>query len=207
MLASEDLEIRGAGEILGKEQSGNMQTIGFGLYMDMLERATKAIKSGKTPSLATPLDLVSDINIHASALIPSDYLADVHERLLFYKRIAGASTIDEINELRSEMIDRFGAMPTALANLFLVHKMRVQSMPLGISKIEATAFGLSFEFKADTPVDGLAIIKLIQSNEGYRMNGATGIKHTFKEEKDVVGRTNAVFELLKYFHGHLVETS
>ncbi|MDO5050713.1 MAG: transcription-repair coupling factor [Moraxella equi] len=205
MLASEDLEIRGAGEILGKEQSGNMQTIGFGLYMDMLERATKAIKSGNTPSLATPLDLVSDINIHASALIPSDYLADVHERLLCYKRIANAETVDELNEMRAEMIDRFGAMPTALANLFLVHKMRVQSIPLGISKIDVTAHGLSMEFKADTPVDGLAIIKLIQSNDGYRMNGATGLKYTFKDEKDVVGRTNAVFELLKYLHGHIAK--
>ena len=202
MLASEDLEIRGAGEILGKEQSGNMQTIGFGLYMDMLERATKAIKSGNTPSLATPLDLVSDINIHASALIPSDYLADVHERLLCYKRIANAETVDELNEMRAEMIDRFGAMPTALANLFLVHKMRVQSIPLGISKIDVTAHGLSMEFKADTPVDGLAIIKLIQSNDGYRMNGATGLKYTFKDEKDVVGRTNAVFELLSYLSAH-----
>ncbi|MCP3897616.1 transcription-repair coupling factor, partial [Moraxella sp.] len=202
MLASEDLEIRGAGEILGKEQSGNMQTIGFGLYMDMLERATKAIKSGNTPSLATPLDLVSDINIHASALIPSDYLADVHERLLCYKRIANAETVDELNEMRAEMIDRFGAMPTALANLFLVHKMRVQSIPLGISKIDVTAHGLSMEFKADTPVDGLAIIKLIQSNDGYRMNGATGLKYTFKDEKDVVGRTNAVFELLSYLSGN-----
>ncbi|MBE9590280.1 transcription-repair coupling factor [Moraxella sp. K127] len=205
MLASEDLEIRGAGEILGKQQSGNMQTIGFGLYMDMLERATKAIKSGNTPSLATPLDLVSDINIHASALIPSDYLADVHERLLCYKRIANAETMDELNEMRAEMIDRFGAMPTALANLFLVHKMRVQSIPLGIGKIDVTAHGLSMEFKADMPVDGLAIIKLIQSNDGYRMNGATGLKYTFKDEKDVVGRTNAVFELLKYLHGHIIK--
>ena len=205
MLASEDLEIRGAGEILGKQQSGNMQTIGFGLYMDMLERATKAIKSGNTPSLATPLDLVSDINIHASALIPSDYLADVHERLLCYKRIANAETVDELNEMRAEMIDRFGAMPTALSNLFLVHKMRVQSIPLGISKIDVTANGLSMEFKADTPVDGLAIIKLIQSDDGYRMNGATGLKYAFKDEKDVVGRTNVVFELLKYLHGHIVK--
>ena len=207
MLASEDLEIRGAGEILGKQQSGNMQTIGFGLYMDMLERATKAIKSGNTPSLATPLDLVSDINIHASALIPSDYLADVHERLLCYKRIANAQTVDELNELRAEMIDRFGAMPTALSNLFLVHKMRVQSMPLGISKIDVTAFGLSMEFKADTPVDGLAIVKLIQSNDGYRMNGATGLKYVFKDEKDVTGRVNAVFELLRYLHGHVAKES
>ncbi|MDO4441730.1 MAG: transcription-repair coupling factor [Moraxella sp.] len=205
MLASEDLEIRGAGEILGKEQSGNMQTIGFGLYMDMLERATKAIKSGKTPSLETPLDLVSDINIHASALIPSDYLSDVHERLLFYKRIANAQETDELNDLKSEMIDRFGSMPIALANLFLVHKMRVQSMPLGITKIDVTGQSLTLEFKADTPIDGLAIIKLIQSNDGYRMAGATTLKHNFKDEKDVNARVNAVFELLKYFENNLVK--
>lgn len=204
MLASEDLEIRGAGEILGKQQSGNMQTIGFGLYMDMLERATKAIKSGNTPSLATPLDLVSDINIHASALIPSDYLADVHERLLCYKRIANAETADELNELKAEMTDRFGVMPTALANLFLVHKIRVQSVPLGISKIDVTAHGIGIEFKADTPVDGLAIIKLIQSDDSYRMNGATGLKYTFKDEKDVTERVNVVFELLRYFAGHVL---
>ncbi|WFF37710.1 transcription-repair coupling factor [Moraxella nasibovis] len=205
MLASEDLEIRGAGEILGKEQSGNMQTIGFGLYMDMLERATKAIKSGKTPSLATPLDLVSDINIHASALIPSDYLADVHERLLFYKRIANTQTTDELSDLKSEMIDRFGTMPEALANLFLVHKMRIQSMDIGITKIDVTAHALSLEFKPDTSVDGLAIIKLIQSDDGYRMNGATGLKYTFKNEKDVAGWVNAVFELLNYFQSHVIE--
>lgn len=207
MLASEDLEIRGAGEILGKEQSGNMQTIGFGLYMDMLERATKAIKQGKTPSLETPLDLVSDINIHASALIPSDYLADVHERLLFYKRIANCESMDELNDLKSEMIDRFGSMPVALANLFLVHKMRVQSMLLGIGRIDVSASSLSLDFKADTPIDGLAIIKLLQSQEGYRMNGATELKYTFKSEKEVVERVDAVFELLKYFEQSLVQNS
>ncbi|WP_245639994.1 transcription-repair coupling factor [Moraxella oblonga] len=205
MLASEDLEIRGAGEILGKSQSGNMQTIGFGLYMDMLNRATKAIKQGKTPKLETPLDLVSDINIHTSALIPSDYLADVSERLLFYKRIAGVDTLDELNDLRSEMIDRFGAMSVALANLFLVHKIRVQSMPLGVVKVDVTAHSLTVEFKADTPVDGLAIVRLIQSDDKYRMQGATTLKYTFKDEKDVVGRTNVVFELLHYFGKNLIE--
>lgn len=206
MLASEDLEIRGAGEILGKEQSGNMQTIGFGLYMDMLERATKAIKSGNKPSLATPLDLVSDVNIHASALIPSDYLADVHERLLFYKRIANTHAIDELHDIRSEMADRFGAIPEALANLFIVHKIRIQSMAIGITKIDATAKSLSLEFKPDTPIDGLAVIKLIQSDEGYRMNGATGLKYTFKSEKELSARVNAVFDLLTYFQNHLNES-
>lgn len=204
MLASEDLEIRGAGEILGKEQSGNMQSVGFGLYMDMLERATRAIKAGKTPSLATALDLVSDINIHASALIPDDYLSDVHERLLFYKRIGNVADLDELKELRTEMIDRFGAMPVPLANLFLVHKMRIQSQPIGITKIDLTAQGFSLEFRADTPIDGMAIIKLVQSYEGYRMSGATTLKHVFKQPKDVAERVEAVCELLDYFHQNLM---
>ncbi|MDO4896952.1 MAG: transcription-repair coupling factor [Moraxella sp.] len=204
MLASEDLEIRGAGEILGKEQSGNMQSVGFGLYMDMLQRATSAIKAGKTPRLATPLDLVSDINIHASALIPDDYLSDVHERLLFYKRIGNAQNLDELKELRTEMIDRFGVMPTALANLFLVHKMRIQSQPIGITKIDLTSHGFSLEFKANAPVDGMAIIKLVQSNDGYRMNGATGLKHVFKGEKDLAERTELMFGVLDYFAQNLL---
>lgn len=204
MLASEDLEIRGAGEILGKEQSGNMQAIGFGLYMDMLERATKAIKAGKTPSLATALDLVSDINIHASALIPDEYLSDVHERLLFYKRIGNADDLDELQSLRTEMIDRFGVMPTPLSHLFLVHKMRIKSKDIGITKIDVSAKQMSLEFKPDAPVDGMAIITLMQSNDGYRMNGATGLKCTFKQDKNVAERIEMVMELLDYLAKHTV---
>ncbi len=153
MLASEDLEIRGAGEILGKEQSGNMQTIGFGLYMDMLERATRAIKQGKTPSLATPLDLVSDINIHASALIPDEYMGDVHERLVFYKRISGLDEVDELIDIRTEMIDRFGALPDQTQNLFAVHRIRIRAKKLGITKIDAAEHTITIEFRPDTPVD------------------------------------------------------
>lgn len=203
VLASEDLEIRGAGEILGKEQSGNMQTIGLGLYMDMLERATHAIKAGKTPSLATTLDLVSDINIHASALIPDDYLSDVHERLLFYKRIAGADDLDELQSLRTEMIDRFGSLPVPAVHLFLVHKMRIKSKDIGVTKIDVSACQMSMEFKPDTPVDGMAVIKLVQSNDGYRMNGATGLKRIFKE-KSVIERIEMVMELLDYLAKHTV---
>ncbi|MDO4449390.1 MAG: transcription-repair coupling factor [Moraxella sp.] len=202
MLASEDLEIRGAGEILGKEQSGNMQTIGFGLYMDMLERATRAIKAGKTPSLATPLDIVSDINIHASALIPDDYLGDVHERLMFYKRISSAADITELNDLRVEMIDRFGALPTQGQNLFAVHRLRIKAEPLGIIRMDISASAMTFEFRSDTVVDAMAIIRLIQSEhkEGvYRMNGATGLKFTAYEEMELSVRLDRTLELLSYF--------
>ncbi len=205
VLASEDLEIRGAGELLGKEQSGHMQTMGFGLYMDMLNRATKAIKAGKAPKLDTPLDLVSDINMHTSALIDDEYLGDVHERLLFYKRIASTETTEELSDIRTEMIDRFGAMPIALVNLFLVHKVRILAHPLGIVRIDANERMLTFEFSPETPVDAGVIIRLIQSNSAYRMLGATGIRYTFKQPKEVNERFEAVFELLKFF-GQGVQT-
>ncbi|MDO5650892.1 MAG: transcription-repair coupling factor [Moraxella sp.] len=198
MLASEDLEIRGAGELLGKEQSGNMQSIGFGLYMDMLGRATKAIKAGKTPTLATPLDLVSDINVHASALIPNDYLGDVHERLLFYKRISSTETMDELHDIRTEMIDRFGALPVPTQTLFGVHRLRVRALPLAITKIDASTHAIVLEFKPDTPVDAMRIITLIQSNTGYRMNGATGIRYVSDIEMDVNARMDKVGEILLY---------
>ena len=172
MLASEDLEIRGAGEILGKQQSGNMQAIGFSLYMDMLERATKAIKAGKEPDLNTPLSLTSEINLHSSALIPEEYVHDVHQRLLFYKRISNADDIDALTDIRTEMIDRFGGLPDQTKQLFAVHGLRLQAEPLMINKIDANSSSVSLEFAPDTPVDALAIIKLIQSNgQKYRMNG------------------------------------
>ncbi len=198
MLASEDLEIRGAGEILGKEQSGNMQAIGFGLYMDMLERATRAIKAGKIPSLTTALDLVSDINIHASALIPDEYLGDVHERLLFYKRIGNADDLNELIGLRTELIDRFGVLPVQAQNLFDVHKLRILSKPFAISKIDVSETNMLIEFKPDTPVDALTIINLVQSKDGYRMNGGAGLKRTFSAPKNAKERILTVLELLDY---------
>lgn len=204
MLASEDLEIRGAGEILGKEQSGNIQTIGFGLYMDMLERATKAIKAGHTPSLATPLDLVSDINIHASALIPDEYLGDVHERLVLYKRISNVEDIETLDEIKSEMIDRFGVMPQALLQLFLVHRIRILTKPLGIVKVDISERALSIEFKPNAPIDGMAIITLIQSDDSYRMQSPTTLKQTFKDNKQVNERIEIVIKLLAYFKRHLL---
>lgn len=206
MLASEDLEIRGAGEILGKEQSGNMQTIGFGLYMDMLSRATKAIKEGKTPKLDTALDLVSDINMHTSALIDSEYVSDVHERLIFYKRIASCESSETLNDIKSEMIDRFGIMPVPTTHLFLVHKLRLLAQTLGITKIDVNQNALTLEFRPDTPVDAMAIIKLLQADNNYRMQGTTTIRYQFKQEKMIDDRFNSVFELLAYFQGHLTKS-
>ncbi len=210
MLASEDLEIRGAGEILGKQQSGNMQAIGFSLYMDMLERATKAIKAGKEPDLNTPLSLTSEINLHSSALIPEEYLHDVHQRLLFYKRISNADDKDALIDIRTEMIDRFGTLPEQTKQLFAVHSLRIQAEPLMINKIDASSNSVTLEFAPDTPVDALAIIKLIQSNgQRYRMNGASGIRFSDADKLATAQqRVTVVQELLSYFDEHTaVETA
>ena len=209
MLASEDLEIRGAGEILGKQQSGNMQAIGFSLYMDMLERATKAIKAGKEPDLNTPLSLTSEINLHSSALIPEEYLHDVHQRLLFYKRISNAEDKEALTDIRTEMIDRFGTLPDQTKQLFAVHGLRIQAEPLKINKIDANSSSLTLEFAPDTPVDALAIIKLIQKDgQRYRMNGASGIRY---QDADKLAtpqqRVNVIQELLRYFSEHMVAES
>ncbi|WP_350560426.1 transcription-repair coupling factor [Psychrobacter sp. CAL346-MNA-CIBAN-0220] len=206
MLASEDLEIRGAGEILGKQQSGNMQAIGFSLYMDMLERATKAIKAGKELDLNTPLSLTSEINLHSSALIPEEYVHDVHQRLLFYKRIGKADDKESLIDIRTEMIDRFGTLPDQTKQLFAVHGLRLQAEPLNINKIDANSNRMTLEFAPDTPVDALAIIKLIQSDgQRYRMNGASGIRYNDPDKLETPQqRVNVIKELLHYFSEHMV---
>ena len=209
MLASEDLEIRGAGEILGKQQSGNMQAIGFSLYMDMLERATKAIKAGKEPDLSTPLSLTSEINLHSSALIPEEYLHDVHQRLLFYKRISNADDKEALTDIRTEMIDRFGTLPDQTKHLFAIHRLRIQAEPLKINKIDANSSSLTLEFAPDTPVDALAIIQLIQKDgQRYRMNGASGIRYQDSNKLATPQqRVSVIQDLLRYFSEHTVTES
>ncbi len=199
MLASEDLEIRGAGELLGKQQSGNMQALGFNLYMDMLNRATKAIKAGKVPDLNSPLSLTSEINLHLSALIPEDYLGDVHQRLLFYKKIANAEDYESLIGIRSEMLDRFGSLPEPTKNLFAIHQLRLMAEPLEISKIDGNERVVTLEFAPTTPVEAISIIQLIQMNpKKFKMNGATGLK--MLDEKALAtpeGRIEAVKNLLE----------
>ena len=183
-----------------------MQAIGFSLYMDMLERATKAIKAGKEPDLNTPLSLTSEINLHSSALIPEDYLHDVHQRLLFYKRISNTDDKEALTDIRTEMIDRFGALPDQTKQLFAIHGLRLQAEPLKINKIDANSNSMTLEFAPDTPVDALAIIKLIQSDgQHYRMNGASGIRYQHSEKLATPQqRVSVIQDLLRYFSEHMV---
>ena len=140
-LATHDLEIRGAGELLGAEQSGQIQEIGFSLYMDLLDRAINALKSGRQPQLDRPLDHGSEIELQLPALLPDDYLPDVHARLVLYKRIASASNPQELRELQVEMIDRFGLLPGPAKNLLAVTELKLRTTPLGIRKLEAGPAG------------------------------------------------------------------
>ena len=177
LLATHDLEIRGAGELLGDGQSGQIQAVGFTLYMEMLERAVKSIRKGEQPNLDQPLGGGPEINLRVPALIPEDYLPDVHARLILYKRIANAADEDGLKELQVEMIDRFGLLPDASKNLIRITLLKLQAEKLGIKKVDAGPQGGRIEFAADTCVDPLTLIKLIQSAPNrYKFEGATMFK-------------------------------
>lgn len=182
-LASHDLEIRGAGELLGEEQSGNINTVGFTLYMEMLERAVKAIRSGKTPNLDQPLALATEVNLRVSALIPDEYLPDVHNRLMLYKRISNAKSEEELNELQVEMIDRFGLLPDPVKNLFAVTALKLEAEQLGIRKIDAGASGGRLEFSSETHIDPMRLIKLIQTQpKRYKLEGGDKLRFSLPSE-------------------------
>jgi transcription-repair coupling factor (superfamily II helicase) len=171
-LATHDLEIRGAGELLGEEQSGQMQEIGFALYSELLERAVKALKSGKTPDFDLISEHDADVELHLAALIPDDYLADVNARLTLYKRIAGARNSDALRELQVEMIDRFGLLPEQVKNLFAVAGIKLAANAIGIRKLELGDKGGRVQFKAQPNVDPATVIKLIQTQpKVYSLDG------------------------------------
>lgn len=195
-LATYDMEIRGAGELLGEEQSGQIQTIGFSLYMDMLDRAVKAIRSGKQVDIENLDAQTIDVNLRIPALIPSDYLPDVHSRLVIYKRLASAASEEALRELQVEMIDRFGLLPEATKNLFRVTQLKLKAEYLGITKLEAGAKSGRLEFSAETRVEPLTIVQLVQSQPGcYRLEGANQLKFTLDMDTNEQ-RLQAITELL-----------
>jgi transcription-repair coupling factor (superfamily II helicase) len=178
-LATHDLEIRGAGELLGEEQSGQIHTIGFTLYMEMLERAVKAIRAGKTPNIEEPLDRGAEVNLRLGALIPDEYLPDVQARLMLYKRIANTDDDDALRELQVEMIDRFGLLPDPVKNLFRVTALKQRAQQLGIRKIEAGPNGGKLEFEQQPLIEPIVLVKLVQTKPGtYRLAGATALSFT-----------------------------
>ena len=175
-LATHDMEIRGAGEILGEEQSGQIQEIGFGLYTELLNRAVAALKSGRQPLLDRPLDHGTEIDFHTPALLPADYLPDVHARLILYKRISSARDQSELDLLKEEIIDRFGMYSEPVADLFRVTSFKLRSQALDIKRVDLGPNGGRLEFHDKPNIDPAAIIKLVQTNASYRFDGSEKLR-------------------------------
>jgi transcription-repair coupling factor (superfamily II helicase) len=184
-LATHDLEIRGAGELLGEEQTGQIQEIGYALYMEMLERAVNALKSGKIPHLDQPMHQGPEVELHVLSLLPDSYLPDVHLRLVLYKRIAAAASDEELRELQVEMIDRFGLLPEPAKNLFRIAAYKQTARALGLRKIDVGPGGGSVTFERDTRVEPATLIRYVQQNSRtHRLEGGTKLRFTLKLEKD-----------------------
>ncbi|MFZ4791192.1 MAG: transcription-repair coupling factor [Candidatus Competibacteraceae bacterium] len=197
LLASHDLEIRGAGELLGEQQSGQIHEVGFTLYMELLERAVTALKAGNIPQLDRPLDHGPEIDLQSPALIPDDYLPDVHSRLILYKRIASANDEGELRELQVEMIDRFGLLPAPVKTLFRATGLKLRAMPMGIKKIEAGPNGGRIRFGPEPNLDPVKLVRLIQQQpKVYKLDGKDKLRF-IRELPDVESRAMAVEGLLE----------
>ena len=177
-LAMHDLEIRGAGEVLGDNQSGEMIEIGFQLYSDMLSEAVRCLKEGKEPDLAAPMATTTEINLHTPALLPADFCGDVHERLSLYKRLSHCKSNDKIDQLQEELIDRFGKLPAPVLALVETHRLRILAKTVGIIKIDAHTDAAVVQFEASPPVDPVRIIELIQKNRHIRLHGPDKLRIT-----------------------------
>jgi transcription-repair coupling factor (superfamily II helicase) len=175
-LAMHDLEIRGAGEVLGESQSGEMQEVGFQLYNDMLRASVSALKSGREPDLGEPLLVTTEINLHVPALLPEKYCNDVHERLVLYKRLASAETIEELEDIQVELVDRFGPTPDQALALLACHRLRLAGKKLGVSKIDASVERTTIQFVKRPPFDAGALILLVQKDGRIRFAGPDRVR-------------------------------
>jgi transcription-repair coupling factor (superfamily II helicase) len=198
-LATHDLEIRGAGELLGDEQSGQIQEIGYNLYMELLERAVAALKSGKQADLEAPMDAGPEVELHVPTLIPEDYVPDVHLRLMLYKRIAGTPSREELDELKVEMIDRFGPIPPFAQSLFRATYLKLRAAALGIRKIDAGASSGYILFEEQNKVDPRRVLKLIQGKpKEYRLDGPLKLRfgHVARTEEALFTRVEELVDQL-----------
>ena len=177
MLASHDLEIRGAGELLGDEQSGQIEQVGFSLYLEMLNRAVESLRKGEIPDVDAPLETGTEIKMHLPALIPDDYLPNISSRLVLYKRIAQAQGTEALKDIQVEMIDRFGLLPEATKQLFIQAEIRLRAQALGISEVDVGDAGGSVTFESTTPVPVNALIGLLQSNpKEFKLAGSDTLR-------------------------------
>ncbi|MEQ1835527.1 MAG: transcription-repair coupling factor [Candidatus Nitrotoga sp.] len=179
-LAMHDLEIRGAGEVLGESQSGEMHEIGFSLYTDMLNAAITSLRLGHEPDMAHPLGVATEINLHTPALLPNDYCGDIHQRLVLYKRLANCTTSGELDDMHQELIDRFGLLPPPAQTLLDCHRLRIAAKQYGIIKVDASSEVIQIQFMPNPPIDPMRIITLIQSKRQYKLSGQDKLKIELK---------------------------
>ena len=179
-LAMHDLEIRGAGEVLGESQSGDMQEVGFNLYVRMLDAAVRSLKNGREPDLAAPLAVTAEINLHVPALLPADYVSDVHERLVLYKRLANCESLEALDRLREELVDRFGLTPEPARTLIECHRLRILGQPLGIARIDASETAIQLQFIAKPPIDPAKVLNLVRQKKHYRLAGQDKLRIELK---------------------------
>jgi transcription-repair coupling factor (superfamily II helicase) len=196
-LASHDLEIRGAGELLGETQSGMIDEVGFTLYAELLNRAVQSLQAGRLPETDAALHSGAEINLHVPALLPEDYLPDVHMRLILYKRIASVKKIEALQELKEEVIDRFGVLPAAGQLLFRATELKILTTPLGIKKIDAGPRGVRIEFTEEPDIDPGLILRLIRTAPNtYRFDGPNRLRIT-RDTPDVESRVQAIYQFLE----------
>ncbi|HEZ5643050.1 TPA: transcription-repair coupling factor [Neisseria meningitidis] len=195
-LAMQDLEIRGAGEILGEGQSGEMIQVGFTLYTEMLKQAVRDLKKGRQPNLDAPLGITTEIKLHSPALLPESYCPDIHERLVLYKRLAVCETVQQINAIHEELVDRFGLPEQAVKTLIESHHLRLMAKELGIDAIDAAGEAVTVTFGKNNNIDPTEIILLIQNDKKYRLAGADKLRFT-AEMENIEVRINTVKNVLK----------
>jgi transcription-repair coupling factor (superfamily II helicase) len=202
-LAMHDLEIRGAGEVLGEHQSGNMLEVGFQLYNDMLSEAVRLLKAGQSADLSDLLNPVSgifgsgtEVNLHSPALLPDAYCGDVHVRLSLYKRLATAGKSEAIDALLEEITDRFGKLPAQGQTLFDTHRLRVLAKPYGVLKIDAGPKLMSVVFRPNPPIDSMRIIELVQKNRAIKLAGNDKLRID-RELPDPKDRANFIRDVLR----------
>ena len=195
-LAMHDLEIRGAGEVLGDKQSGEIHDIGFQLYTDMLADAVSALKAGREPDLTAPLSATTEINLHVPAILPSDFCGDVQERLSLYKRLANGTHADAIDTIQEELVDRFGKLPQQAQALIETHRLRLLAKPLGIVKIDASEDAIALQFEPTPPVDPMRIIALVQTHRHIKLAGQDKLRIEAKHVQ-LTDRVRAIKETLR----------
>jgi transcription-repair coupling factor (superfamily II helicase) len=195
-LATHDLEIRGAGELLGENQSGQISEVGFTLYSELLEKAVTALKQGKVPDPDAPLHTGIEIDLGLPALIPDDYVYDIHQRLMLYKRISNARNQEALDDIRVELIDRFGLLPDYLKNLFTITEIKLVAQDIGITKIEAVDSGIKFKFDEKPNIDPMKLILMIQTQSSlYHFDG----KQTFRileTKENIEERSKQIYDVI-----------